>query len=188
MIRAFPSVSSGDSIDWKEPTPDDITERVVNGVKSGSILLFHNDLENTTTALPEVLSQLRDKGYEFITVSDLIYHENYTIDPEGMQVPDVLSNLDITADNVDEVMAQYAEEIEAAGFSQDQVEQVAEAIRNGVELPDEVMAVIADLGIEIPVSVDGVIGAADTATEGQRASDNKAAQQETINNVTDEVK
>ena len=82
--KGFPSVSSGDSIDWKEPPPEDITERVVAGAKSGSILLFHNDLENTTEALPDILTQLRDKGYEFVTVSNLIFWEDYTIDPNGV--------------------------------------------------------------------------------------------------------
>ena len=54
-LSVIPSISSGDSIDWKEPTPEEIVKKVTGGVKSGSIVLFHNDLENTTQALPQVL-------------------------------------------------------------------------------------------------------------------------------------
>ena len=136
-----------DSIDWKEPAPEEITERVLTGTRSGSILLFHNDLANTTEALPDILTQLRDKGFEFVTVSDLIYHEDYTIDSNGKQVPISKSSLDINTDNVEAVMAQYADEIAAAGFSEERLAQAAEAIKAGGELPKEVMAVIAQVTI-----------------------------------------
>ncbi len=151
--KGFPSVSICDSIDWKEPPPEDITERVVAGAKSGSILLFHNDLENTTEALPDILTQLRDKGYEFVTVSDLIFWEDYTIDSNGVQVPISKSSLDITSENVEQVMAQYADEIAAAGFNEEQIAKIAEAVRAGGEIPDEVLEVMAAVGI----SSDGTI-------------------------------
>jgi len=76
---------SVNSIDWQEPDAKTIVKRTVNGTKSGSILLFHNDLENTTEALPDVISALKDKGFNFTTVSDLIYWEDYTIDSSGKQ-------------------------------------------------------------------------------------------------------
>lgn len=139
-----------DSVDWKEPSPQDIINKVVSGTKSGSILLFHNDLENTTKALPELLKQLKDKGFEFVTVSDLVYDDDYTIDANGTQTANKKASIDITADNVDAVIAEYSDEIAAAGFTDEQMAQAAEAIKNGAELPDEVLAVIADLGIEVP--------------------------------------
>ncbi|MBQ4165381.1 MAG: hypothetical protein IJD85_03575 [Oscillospiraceae bacterium] len=122
----------------------------MGGTKSGSILLFHNDLKNTTEALPELLKQLKDKGFEFVTVSDLVYDDNYTIDANGTQTTNKKASIDINADNVDAVIAQYSDEIAAAGFTDEQMAQAAEAIKNGAELPDEVLAVIADLGIEVP--------------------------------------
>ena len=90
---------------------------------------------------------MRDKGFEFVTVSDLIYHEDYTIDSNGKQLPISKSSVDINADNVEAVMAQYADEIAAAGFSQEQITQAAEAIKAGGELPEDVMAVIARMMI-----------------------------------------
>ena len=120
-----------DSLDWKKPDPSAITKKVVNSVKSGSIVLFHNDLENTTEALPQILEQLSQKGYEFVPVSELIYTENYTIDPNGMQIPIVQSNTEITPENVDEVMAQYSEQLHSAGVSD---EQMALEVKNRLKM------------------------------------------------------
>jgi len=133
-----------DSLDWKKPDPEAITKKVVNSVKSGSIVLFHNDLENTTEALPQILEQLSQKGYEFVPVSELIYTENYTIDPNGMQIPIVQSNTEITPENVDEVMAQYSEQLHSAGVSDEQMALAAQAVKSGAEIPDEVYEALAD--------------------------------------------
>ena len=80
---------SVDSIDWQEPDAATIIKRVGDKTVSGSILLFHNDLENTTDALPELLTRLRQAGFEFVKVSDLIYNEDYNIDNAGRQIRDV---------------------------------------------------------------------------------------------------
>ena len=76
---------SVDSVDWQEPDAKTIVKRVVGGAKSGSIVLFHNDLANTAEALPEVIAKLKEKGHSFTTVSNLIYHDNYVIDSSGRQ-------------------------------------------------------------------------------------------------------
>jgi len=94
---------SVDSIDWQGPSSDSIVKRVVGGTRSGSILLFHNDLANTTEALPTVISQLKDKGFEFVTVSDLIYHENYNINSNGMQVLSIQAQVHVAGSQVNAV-------------------------------------------------------------------------------------
>lgn len=80
---------SVDSIDWEEPSPDTIINRVTGKTTDGAILLFHNDLQNTTAALPEILSQLRSEGFEFVTAGELIYRENYSIDNSGNQIKEL---------------------------------------------------------------------------------------------------
>lgn len=74
-----------DSIDWNKPSPETIIERTTKNISSGSVLLFHNDLENTTEALPEILKSLKEQGFEPCKVSELIYRENYTVDGTGKQ-------------------------------------------------------------------------------------------------------
>lgn len=75
-----------DSLDWKNLSPEEITNRVVNRVSPGSILLFHNGAKNTPEALPKVIEALKAKGFTFVKASELIYKENFTIDHAGKQI------------------------------------------------------------------------------------------------------
>ena len=59
--------------------------RIVNRVREGSIILCHNNGLHTAEALPVVLDTLKNKGYTFVTVGELIVRENYTIDANGRQ-------------------------------------------------------------------------------------------------------
>lgn len=75
-----------DSLDWKDnATPDSICQRVTSKVKNGSIVLFHNDADHTPEALPNILKCLKDDGYEFVFIEDLIYKDNYEIIHDGTQ-------------------------------------------------------------------------------------------------------
>lgn len=77
---------SVDSLDWKEnASAESICRRVTSKVKNGSIVLFHNDADHTPEALPTILKCLKDEGYEFVFISDLIYKENYEIKHDGTQ-------------------------------------------------------------------------------------------------------
>ena len=75
-----------DSLDWKDhATADSICKRVTSKVKNGSIVLFHNDADHTPEALPTILKALKEQGYEFVFIEDLIYKENYEIIHDGTQ-------------------------------------------------------------------------------------------------------
>lgn len=76
-----------DSLDWKDLTAAEITDRVVSKVKPGSIVLFHNAALHTPEALPTIIETLQKDGYKIVPVSELILTENYTIDNTGMQIP-----------------------------------------------------------------------------------------------------
>lgn len=74
-----------DSLDWKDLSAADIAQRIVPRVKSGSIILCHNNGLHTAEALPIVIDALRAKGFEFVPIGELVYRENYTIDATGRQ-------------------------------------------------------------------------------------------------------
>ena len=74
-----------DSLDWKDLSAQEIKTRVMNGVKNGSIVLFHNAAKNTPEALPLILQALQEQGYSAVPVSELIYKDNYEMDHTGMQ-------------------------------------------------------------------------------------------------------
>ena len=48
-------------------------------------MLFHNDADHTPAALPNILKCLKDEGYEFVFISDLIYKKDYEIKHDGTQ-------------------------------------------------------------------------------------------------------
>lgn len=83
-----------DSLDWKNPTPQQITDRVLKKVTPGSIVLFHNGAKNTPAALPTILKTLQSEGYTIVPVSQLIVKDNYTIDSAGMQIPNESNKID----------------------------------------------------------------------------------------------
>ena len=74
-----------DSIDWKDISSKEIVNRVVKKTKSGSIILCHNNGLHTHEALPYILSNLKEKGFTFVPIGELIYKDNYTIDSFGVQ-------------------------------------------------------------------------------------------------------
>lgn len=74
-----------DSLDWKLLSVEEMYSRITNKAQNGSIILFHNGVENTPEALDKILAKLEKDGYEFVTVSELIYWDNYEIDHTGRQ-------------------------------------------------------------------------------------------------------
>lgn len=61
-----------DTRDWKVRDPDKIVEHVTTAAGSGSVLLLHSTYPTTADALPRVISTLREKNCEFVTLSDWI--------------------------------------------------------------------------------------------------------------------
>jgi peptidoglycan-N-acetylglucosamine deacetylase len=61
-----------DPLDWKRPGPTIICNRIVKETHAGSIILAHDIHAGTLAAMPAVLDQLEAKGFQFVTVSELI--------------------------------------------------------------------------------------------------------------------
>jgi len=74
-----------DSLDWKGLSSGEISKRVCSRVKSGSIILCHNNSDHIVEALPMIILNLKNQGYEFVTMSELVYDDNYIIDNNGVQ-------------------------------------------------------------------------------------------------------
>jgi polysaccharide deacetylase family sporulation protein PdaB len=75
-----------DSLDWKELGVQPVVDRVTRNVRNGSIVLFHNNAKYILEYLPIVIERLKAEGYEFVTVSELIYKDNFYIDNTGRQI------------------------------------------------------------------------------------------------------
>ncbi|HHT87724.1 MAG TPA: polysaccharide deacetylase family protein [Clostridiales bacterium] len=76
-----------DSLDWKDYGADSIIRKCTENKKlgNGSIILMHNGAKYTPEALERVILGLKEKGYELVPISQLIYRSDYTIDYEGRQ-------------------------------------------------------------------------------------------------------
>ncbi|MDR7318444.1 polysaccharide deacetylase family sporulation protein PdaB [Brevibacillus nitrificans] len=63
-----------DSKDWTNPGTENIINNVLSKAHPGDIILMHasDSCKETHLALPVIIDKLRQQGYEFVTVSELI--------------------------------------------------------------------------------------------------------------------
>lgn len=79
-----------DSLDWKDYGVESILKTVTQNehLGNGSIILCHNGAKYTAEALDTLITALKDSGYTFVPVSELIYRDGYHMDHEGRQIKD----------------------------------------------------------------------------------------------------
>ncbi len=76
---------SVDTLDYEGLDGSQMWDRLNNKLANGSIILMHNGTEHTADSLELLINNIKDKGYEIVKVSDLIYDGDYTIDANGIQ-------------------------------------------------------------------------------------------------------
>jgi peptidoglycan/xylan/chitin deacetylase (PgdA/CDA1 family) len=57
--------------DWRSISADDIVASVRSQARSPAVILLHNGKEATIEALPRIVKDYEDAGFEFVTLSDL---------------------------------------------------------------------------------------------------------------------
>ena len=62
-----------DSLDWKSKNETAILTEIQREVKNGSIILMHDIHVETVNALPKVIDYLKEQGYEFVTVPEMLH-------------------------------------------------------------------------------------------------------------------
>lgn len=60
-----------DSLDWEDSTVDTICDEVLANIKDGDIIVFHDDNPTLLKALERLLPALKERGFQFVTVSQL---------------------------------------------------------------------------------------------------------------------
>ncbi len=79
---------SVDSLDWRPLTAQEISDRVAKRIEPGSIVLFHNNGEQTPAALRKILEFCKQEGYAIVPISELLIKGEYYIDKNnGMMRP-----------------------------------------------------------------------------------------------------
>ena len=61
-----------DTQDWKSRNADSVCHAVMDYVKDGDIILMHNVYESTVEAAERIIPFLAEKGYQMVTVSQLV--------------------------------------------------------------------------------------------------------------------
>ena len=77
-----------DSLDWKDPSPQEMVSRIRKKLCPGSVILLHNGAKNTPEALPMIIEAIRAEGYSIVPVSELLPAGAYHTDHEGKMITD----------------------------------------------------------------------------------------------------
>lgn len=72
-----------DSLDWKDPSVDQIVLNCTSKLQNGSIILLHNGATNTPEALPKIIEAIQGQGYKIVPISKLLLKGKYTTDVQG---------------------------------------------------------------------------------------------------------
>ena len=75
-----------DTLDYTGLTGEEMWSRLDGKIKAGDIILSHNGTKHTADSLDMLLKNIKQKGFEVVKVSDLIYLDSYTINSNGTQI------------------------------------------------------------------------------------------------------
>lgn len=70
-LNLRPVLYSLDSVDWKNPQPNVLVDRLVDGAENGSIVLIH-PTPSAAKAIDPTLTGLARRGFEIVTVGELL--------------------------------------------------------------------------------------------------------------------
>lgn len=71
-VELIPVLWDIDPLDWCTPDSGEIVRRVVTKAKENGIILLHDCYETSVEAALQIIDLLKEKGYEFVTVDELI--------------------------------------------------------------------------------------------------------------------
>ncbi|MFC5602585.1 polysaccharide deacetylase family protein [Sporosarcina koreensis] len=78
-----------DTLDWKHPGVKKIVSFVLDGAKEGNVVLFHDgggNREQTVKALEEILPELQQRGFTFVTISELMEIQSKNNDDKQVEI------------------------------------------------------------------------------------------------------
>lgn len=69
-----------DTLDWKYHNSNKIAARVIRMANDGDIVLMHDIYSATANSLNIIIPKLKEMGYSFVTVSDLFYYKEVSLE------------------------------------------------------------------------------------------------------------
>lgn len=71
-MDVMPVMWSVDPLDWTTENTDEIVNKVVTETEENDIILLHDCYESSVDAALRIVDILQKKGFEFVTVDELI--------------------------------------------------------------------------------------------------------------------
>ena len=82
----YPIQWNKDTLDYQALTGEQMWKRIGKNLQNGDIILSHNGTAHTSDSLDMLIKNIKEKGFQIVKVSDLIYKENYVINSNGTQI------------------------------------------------------------------------------------------------------
>lgn len=72
-LNMFPVLWTIDPLDWCSSNVANITNKVISKAKENAIILMHDEYKSTVTSALKVVDCLKEEGYEFVTVEEILF-------------------------------------------------------------------------------------------------------------------
>ena len=71
---------SVDTLDWKSKDVEQVKQAIRSTIKDGDIVLMHDIYQTTVDAILQLIPELKEQGYQFVTVSELAANRGVTLE------------------------------------------------------------------------------------------------------------
>ena len=71
-VTMFPVMWNIDTLDWTTKNTDKVVNKAVSQARDNAIILLHDNYESSVNAALRIVDELQKKGYEFVTVDELL--------------------------------------------------------------------------------------------------------------------
>ena len=72
-LNMFPVLWTVDPLDWCSDNVARIVQKVMSKADENDIILMHDEYKSTVTAALQIIDELMEQGYEFVTVDELLF-------------------------------------------------------------------------------------------------------------------
>ena len=72
-LNMFPVLWNIDPLDWSSSNVSNIVQKLKAKAKENAIILMHDEYKTTVTASLQIIDELKEQGYEFVTVEELLF-------------------------------------------------------------------------------------------------------------------